>query len=79
MRLFLNSLIVIGVIGFSAICLHSVEEIHYLKSFFPRTFTVSESFYAAGIELIKIIIIGLPIMLIIVVCLRKLRELQKGS
>ena len=79
MRLFLNLVILIGVILFMVICLHSVEELHYLKSFFPRSFTVAESFYAAGIELIKIIIIGLPIVLIIGICLRKLRELQKGS
>src|SRR5438445_13842587 len=79
MRLFLNLVILMGIILFAAICLHSVEEIHYLKSFFPPTFTVQESFYAAGIELIKIIIIGLPIVLIIGISLRKLRELQKGA
>jgi lipopolysaccharide export LptBFGC system permease protein LptF len=77
MRLFLNLLIVVGVVLFAAMCLHSIEEIHYLKSFFPRHFTVEESFYAAAVELIKIILIGLPILLIIGICLRKLRELKK--
>jgi hypothetical protein len=66
-----------SVILFSAICLHFVQEIHYLKSFFPPHFTVEESFYAAAVELIKIILIGLPILLVIGVYLWKLRELKK--
>ena len=55
-----------------AVCWHSVEEIHYLKSFFPGSFTVQEAFYASGIELIKIIIISLPLVLIIFICLHLL-------
>ncbi len=47
-----------------AICLHSLEEIHYLKSFFPQTFTVKQAFYASAIELIKILIIPLPFLLV---------------
>jgi hypothetical protein len=73
-RTSLNLVILIGIIAFFAVCLHSVEEIHYLKSFFPEEFTVEESFYAAAIELIKVIIIGIPVLLIIGICLRKLRE-----
>ena len=73
-RIFLNSVVVIGVIVFAAVCWHSVEEIHYVKSFFPEEFTVEEAFYAAAIELIKVIIIGIPVLLIIGICLRKLRE-----
>ncbi len=61
------------------VCLHSVEEIHYLKSFFPRDFTVEEAFYAAAIELIKVIIIGLPILLVIGVCMSKLRQSKRDS
>lgn len=76
-RTFLNLVILAAVIAFSAISLHSVEEIHYLKSFFPREFTVEESFYAAAIELIKVIIIGLPLLLIIGICLAKLRESKR--
>ena len=76
-RTFLNLVILAAVIAFSAISLHSVEEIHYLKSFFPREFTVEESFYAAAIELIKVIIIGLPVLLIIGICLAKLRESKR--
>ena len=64
--LVLTVFIAIAIIG--AVCWHSVEEIHYLKSFFPDNFTVQESFYASGIELIKIIIISLPLVLIIFTC-----------
>ncbi len=55
-----------------AACWHSLEEIHYLKSFFPGSFSVEEAFYASGIELIKIIIISLPLVLVIFICLRLL-------
>ena len=64
--LLLTVFIVIGIIG--AVCWHSIEEIHYLKSFFPDRFTVQEAFYASGIELIKIILISLPLILIIFTC-----------
>jgi len=50
---------------FTAVCWHSVEEIHYLKSFFPKQFSVQEAYYAAAVELIKVVIIGLPIVFII--------------
>ncbi len=64
-RLILKIGIAAGVIAYSAICWHSIEEIHYLKSFFPAKFTVEEAFYASRIELIKIVIIGIPFLLII--------------
>ena len=54
---------------YSFICLHSVEEIHYLKSFFPEKFTVQEAFYASAVELIKVMIIGIPFLLFISICL----------
>jgi len=78
-RVALNLVILIGVMAFSAVCLHSVDEIHYLKSFFPEEFTVSEAFDAAAVELVKVIIIGLPIILIIGICLTKLREPKRDS
>jgi hypothetical protein len=43
---------------------HSVEEIHYLKTFYPNRFTVEEAFFASGVELIKVILIGLPLLLV---------------
>ena len=76
-QMVMNAVIAAGVVGFSAVCLHSLEEIHYLKSFFPREFTMEEAFYAAAVELIKVIIIGLPILVIIGVCLAKLRDSKK--
>ena len=78
-RVALNLVILIGVMAFSTVCLHSVDEIHYLKSFFPEEFTVSEAFDAAAVELVKVIIIGLPIILIIGICLIKLREPKRDS
>ena len=54
---------------YSFICFHSVEEIHYLKSFFPVKFTVQEAFYASAVELIKVMIIGIPFLLFISICL----------
>lgn len=63
------SLTVLCLAAFAAVCWHSVDEIHYLKSFFPRRFSVQEAFYAAGVELIKVVIIGMPIVLILFVVL----------
>jgi hypothetical protein len=48
-----SSIIAIAVAALTAICYHSIEEIHYLKSFFPGEFTVEEAFYASAVELIK--------------------------
>ena len=53
----------IGVIA--AVSWHSVEEIHYLKTFYPRQFTVEEVFYASGVELIKVFLIALPLFLLL--------------
>ncbi len=73
----LLALIILGIILFSAACWHSVGEIHYLKSFFPFKFTVEEAFYASAVELIKIIIIGLPILLVLATSLYMLRSFKK--
>ena len=58
------SIMTLGIFVFSAVCWHSISEIHYLKSFFPRQFSVQDAYYASAIELIKVIIIGLPILFI---------------
>lgn len=73
-RVFLIALVTLAVAAIGAVCLHSLEEIHYLKSFFPPAFTVQEAFYASAIELIKILIIALPLLLIIAVSLLFLRQ-----
>jgi hypothetical protein len=67
----------VGLVVISGVCWHSIEEIHYLKSFFPKQFTVQEAYYASQIELIKIIIICIPIVLIIGVSLYLQRYYKK--
>jgi hypothetical protein len=63
----------------SAVCWHSIEEIHYLKSFFPKQFSVEEAFYASKVELVKIAIISFPLILIIGISLYFLRYFGKDS
>lgn len=72
-RLLLALALIASVAAVTAVGWHSLGEIHYLKSFFPTHFTVQQAFYAAAIELIKVLIISLPLVLIAVVCLRLLR------
>ena len=60
------STIVGSIIIIAAVCWHSVEEIHYLKSFFPKQFSVEEAFYASAVELIKVVIVAVPLFFIIV-------------
>lgn len=75
----LFSVTILGTVIFTAVCWHSVEEIHYLKSFFPKRFTVEEACYAAAVELVKVIIIGMPIALIISVSLYYWRHTRNGQ
>ena len=75
--IFLTILIAAGVVLFSAVCWHSVGEIHYLKSFFPKGFNVEGAYYASVVELIKVIIIALPIVMIISISLYVLRHFRK--
>lgn len=65
LRVFLAALIAVCVIVIGAISFHSIEEIHYLKSFYPGSFTVEDAFYAAIVEFIKVHIISLPLMVVI--------------
>ena len=44
------SAIAISIVVIAAVSWHSVEEIHYLKTFYPKQFTVEEAFYASGVE-----------------------------
>jgi hypothetical protein len=53
----------------AVVSLHSVWEIHYLKSFYPNHFSVSEAAYASVVELIKVALIAFPLVLLICVCL----------
>lgn len=74
----LLSAIGISMIIVSAVCWHSVEEIHYLKSFYPRQFSVEEAFYASAVELIKVIILSFPFFFITGVGLCLLHYWQRG-
>jgi Na+-driven multidrug efflux pump len=69
MRGFRRALILVGVVVsvvvIAAVSWHSVEEIHYLKSFYPKQFTVEEALYASGVELIKVLLIALPLFVVI--------------
>ena len=68
-KLFLSIAVVISVVIVFAVCWHSLEEIHYLKSFFPKSFTVEEAFYASAVELVKVFITSLPFVLLILISL----------
>ena len=68
-KLFLAITVVISVVIVFAVCWHSLEEIHYLKSFFPKSFTVEEAFYASAVELVKVLITSLPFVLLIIISL----------
>jgi len=70
---------VAGILIVSAICWHSVGEIHYMKSFYPKQFTVEDAFYASAVELVKVLIISLPFCLIIAISLYLLRHFDKKS
>lgn len=68
-RYLLVAAIMLSVLTVFAVSLHSVDEIHYLKSFYPSHLTVEEAFYAASVEFIKIHLISLPLVLLIFICL----------
>ena len=74
-RLLLSLAIILSILIVAAVCYHSLEEIHYVKSFYPKQFTVEEAFYASGVELIKVVIIGVPFFLVLWVSLYLLKIL----
>jgi len=53
---------------------HSVEEIHYLKTFLPSKMTPAEAKDAAVIELIKVTVIVLPLVIAMVFVWKMARE-----
>jgi len=52
------------VVAVAAVCWHSVQEIHYLKTFYPARFTVEDAFWASGVELVKVVLIAFPLLLV---------------
>jgi hypothetical protein len=69
--------IIACVVVISYASFHSVWEIHYLKSFYPKSFSVAEAGYAAVVELIKISLISFPLLIIIVLCLFLVKYIKK--
>jgi hypothetical protein len=63
-NILIGSAIAASILVVSAVCWHSVQEIHYLKTFYPEQFSVEEAFYASAVELVKVIIISLPFTLV---------------
>lgn len=53
---------------------HSVEEIHYLKTFLPSQMTPAEAKDAALIELIKVTFIILPLLIAMIFVWKLFRE-----
>lgn len=68
-RIVLLAAVTVCLISLSAVSFHSVEEIHYLKSFYPERFSVSDAAAAALVELIKVSLVAMPLFLIVLVCL----------
>ncbi|MDP8926243.1 MAG: hypothetical protein M3M97_04875 [Actinomycetota bacterium] len=78
-RVSILAVIALSIVIVSAVCWHSLEEIHYLKSFYPQQFTVEEAFYASAVELIKVAVIGLPFFLIVGTGLYLLHHFKEKS
>jgi hypothetical protein len=79
LRLLTLSLIGVCLAAISAVSWHSVEEIHYLKTFYPRTFTVEEALYATMVEWFKVALISFPLILIVVVGFLLLRRYDREA
>lgn len=76
-RTALTALLIAASMGIiAAAAWHSVEEIHYLKTFYPDRFTVQEAFYASGVELIKVTLIAFPLLVLIRLALSIINRLK---
>jgi hypothetical protein len=73
----LSLVIVICLAVVALVSFHSVSEIHYLKSFYPHSFSVPEAASASIVELVKVALIAFPLFLIITVCLFLIWLLRK--
>jgi hypothetical protein len=78
-QILIGSAIAVSILVVFAVCWHSVQEIHYLKTFYPKQFSVEEAFYASAVELVKVIIISLPFILVAACGIRLLDWLKKDS
>jgi hypothetical protein len=73
------SVVIICLIVISAVSWHSIEEIHYLKTFYPKSFTVEEAYYASKVELVKVAIISIPLLAVILAALFLIRNSDKAE
>jgi len=46
----------------AAVSYHSITEIHYLKTFYPKAFTVEDVFFATLVEAIKVSLVIVPLL-----------------
>lgn len=60
-----NAAVWLGVVVIALVSWHSVQEIHYLKTFYTGSFTVAEAGWAALVELVKVALVSFPILLAI--------------
>jgi hypothetical protein len=65
-KILILSTVGVSIIIVSAVSWHSVQEIHYLKSFYPQQFSVQEAFWASAVELVKVLVISIPFFFIII-------------
>jgi len=65
-RILILTAFAVSAIIVTAVSWHSVQEIHYLKSFYPQQFSVQEAFWASAVELVKVLVISIPFLFVII-------------
>jgi hypothetical protein len=73
----LLAIVIISLLTIFGVSRHSVDEIHYMKSFYPREFTVEEAYYASKVEFIKVVIISIPLVVLIFTALSFYKRRKK--
>lgn len=63
------AIIIICLLTIFGVARHSVDEIHYMKRFYPPEFTVEEAYYASKVEFIKVVITSIPLVVLIFISL----------
>ncbi|MEE9542931.1 MAG: hypothetical protein V3V95_04030 [Thermodesulfobacteriota bacterium] len=71
------AIIIICLLTIFGVARHSVDEIHYMKRFYPPEFTVEEAYYASKVEFIKVVITSIPFVLLTFVALFMLKYRKK--
>ena len=71
------AIVIICLLTIFSVSKHSVDEIHYVKRFYPPVFTVEEAYYASKVELIKVVIISVPLAVLAFVALFMLKRKKK--